>query len=494
MDDQSNRVAWLSWGRDAFARAHADQRPILLVVGAAWCRWCADMLRTTYRDPVVAQLIDSGFVPIWVDADRRPDINERYNLGGWPTTVFLTPAGQILGGETYVGPQRMATLLRQVAAAFLAGHHETASHGSKDAEGSAASPDGAADLDVGLETWLSDHVLDEFDAEHGGFGTRSKRIHTAALQFALRKCKEGDARLREVATRTLDAMGWGGLYDDADGGVFRYCEGRDWTAPSVEKLLTVNANALRLFLEGWSVLGEARYRDRAKDLLRYVTAALMDHADGGFFASQYADEHYYASDPSVRLALGVPRVDRSVYADATAQMVTAFVPAAEVFEDPSLLDFAVTSLERVVVDTYERGDGIAHHVDDDGAVRGLLVDHVLVGDALLDLYQATDREAYLDMAHELMLFVVRALADTAAGGFVDRVIAADDVGLLAEPIKPFGINCEAARVLARLSRLTDDDTHRQRAVATLASQTASARSHGVDAAFYVLALREVQAC
>ena len=91
MGDPSGGITWLPWGREAFARAQADEAPILLAIGASWCRWCSEMSRTTYRDPAVRQLIDRRFVPVWVDAARRPDVNERYNLGGWPTTAFLTP-------------------------------------------------------------------------------------------------------------------------------------------------------------------------------------------------------------------------------------------------------------------------------------------------------------------------------------------------------------------------------------------------------------------
>ena len=79
-------VRWLPWSADAFARASREQKPVLLSITAAWCRACHEMDRTTYADPAVAALIHDRFVPVRVDTDRRPDINERYNLGGWPTT------------------------------------------------------------------------------------------------------------------------------------------------------------------------------------------------------------------------------------------------------------------------------------------------------------------------------------------------------------------------------------------------------------------------
>ena len=450
------------------------------------------MVRTTYSDPIVCRLIERRFMPVWVDADRRPDISERYNLGGWPTTAFLTPTGRLLGGETYVEAGRMAGLLTQVADAFASRRAELLTQLQPARPDTEAVPAVAAQRADDLEAWLAGHLSEQFDPSHAGFGLQSKRVQAPALRFALLRLQDGDMALGEVASRTLDAIGWGGLYDDVDGGVFRYCAGRDWTAPSVEKLLGVNADTLRLLLDGWSVLDDTRYRDRAADLIRYVRNTLVDRKVGGFFASQSADETYYAADAAARQRLITPLVDRSVYADGAAKMAMAYVRAAEVFDDSSLLELAVTSLERVVLDTYQRGNGVGHHLDDDQSVRGLLVDQVTVSDALLDLYQATDRDVYLDLAQELMLFARRTLWDAERGGFNDRAVAEDDVGLLREPVAPFGANCDAARVLARLSRVADGHDFGEQAAVTLASQITAVTAQGVDAAAWVLADRELK--
>ena len=484
----SGSVAWLPWSAAAFARARAERAPVLLHIGAAWCRWSAEMCRTTYQDPAVCRLVERSFVPVRVDADRRPDINERYNLGGWPTTVFLTPAGQLLGGETYVDAARMTTLLERVAEAFARRHDEVGAPRTPPADRASESRDSRPDL----ERWLEQHLLERFDSRHGGFGTAPKHVHAAAARFALRRSAAAGGPLREVASRTLDAIGWSGLYDDVDGGVFRYCAARDWTAPHVEKLLAVNASVLDLLLEGGSVLREPRYRERAAHLLRYVIETLADREAGGFFASQYADDAYYAAPAAERGRLAGPPVDRSVYAAGTARMAAALLHAAEVFGDSSLVEFAVDSLERVAGATYERGGGIAHAVGDGEIARGLLADQVAVSDALLDLYGATERDVYLDLAQELMRFCLRVLWDAGRGGFVDRVVAEDDVGLLREPLRPFAVNCTAVRVLARLGRLTGADDFRERAAATLASLLPAARQRGVDAAPWGLAALELR--
>src|SRR5215475_15993566 len=111
-------IEWLPWGADAFARAAREGKPVLLSITAAWCRACHEMDRTTYADAAVAALIGARFVPVRVDTDRRPDINERYNLGGWPTTAFLTPDGDLMTGGTFVTAERMPEVLTRVADAF----------------------------------------------------------------------------------------------------------------------------------------------------------------------------------------------------------------------------------------------------------------------------------------------------------------------------------------------------------------------------------------
>ena len=113
-------MEWLPWNATAFARAAHEAKPVLLSITAAWCRACHEMDRTTYADPAVIAEIRERFVPVRVDADRRPDINERYNLGGWPTTAFLTAGGLLITGGTFIAADRMMGVLNRVAAAFEA--------------------------------------------------------------------------------------------------------------------------------------------------------------------------------------------------------------------------------------------------------------------------------------------------------------------------------------------------------------------------------------
>ena len=111
-------VNWREWGRDAFGEAERDGKLVLLDISAVWCHWCHVMDETTYSDPEVIQLINDRYIAIRVDNDERPDVNRRYNLGGWPTTAFLTPDGELLTGGTYIPPAQMRGYLNQVSDAY----------------------------------------------------------------------------------------------------------------------------------------------------------------------------------------------------------------------------------------------------------------------------------------------------------------------------------------------------------------------------------------
>ena len=237
-------VRWLPWSADAFARASREQKPVLLSITAAWCRACHEMDRTTYADPAVAALIHDRFVPVRVDTDRRPDINERYNLGGWPTTAFLTADGAVITGGTFVPLERMPGVLAQVASvmetvgASLSADSEPAAD-SRQPEARSWKPE--AETAIVIES-----IFATFDAECGGFGIEPKFPHTVPLHLAMGLFHEtGDERWHHIVRRTLEAMADGGLRDRASGGFYRYATTRDWQLPHEEKLLETNAALLR---------------------------------------------------------------------------------------------------------------------------------------------------------------------------------------------------------------------------------------------------------
>jgi uncharacterized protein YyaL (SSP411 family) len=457
--------AWREWTAEAFARAGVEDKPVLLSIVTAWSEECAAMDRTTYADRDVAALIEARFVPVRVDADRRPDLNERYNLGGWPTTAFLTAGGQILAGGTYFSAADMKAALAQVA---------RSARGLADRRVPLRQDRGKVSTDAGRRSAGASAVedfrallLEQFDPVHGGFGSAPKLPHPYALLFALSLSRDsGDAELARMIDLTLE--GTAKLWDPDAGGFRRYADAEDWTQTGPEKLLEDNAALLHAYVEA-ALVGRAQAADRAGALVRWVKSSLSDQPNAGFYNAQTARG-----------------VDPSMYVDRNAMMAGAFIRAAALFDDIWLRDFALKSLESVIVPAYVPGDGVAHVAASGGAsqVRGLLTDQVHVAGALIWAHAATGQLPYSMLAAELMESAIRKMWDEGAGRFRDRA-ASDD------PLLPFELNCHAASVLDRLSVLTGDRRYQERAIAVLESLTPEYRQQGLFAAPYALAVREV---
>jgi uncharacterized protein YyaL (SSP411 family) len=493
----SPAVDWLPWGPDAFARAGAEGKPVLLSISASWCHGCAVMDTISYADPRVARLVASAFVPIRVDADRRPDINDRYNLDGWPTTVLLTPSGEMLTGTTYLPPDGLLTMLEEVAHAYASGRAALDDRAAALAAERRARPRTlglAQDPDLSAPDWLADQIVRELDPEYGGFGADGKFLHTAALTAGVRHQRRSpSATLAEALVRTLDALASGGIRDAVDGGFFRYAASREWMRPHTEKMLDDQAGMVRLFLEASRTFDRADYAAVAHETIEFVHATLADPAAGRFFASQAADESYYQlASAELRRSFPAPRVDRTLVTDWTCQAASVWIAAGEGLADVSLSELGGRAVDGAVVASYRPGEGLAHWVDGEAGARGLLTDQVQASRALLDLHEATANPTWLMIAEELMRTAMRTLWDERAGGFFDRPRdTADAFGLLADPLKPLASNCVAAAVLARLARLTGDPALQQRALATLAGQTSGYRQMGLFGAPYAMAILDV---
>jgi hypothetical protein len=487
-------IDWLDWSVGAFERARSERRPVLLSITTSWCPACRQMDGAAFADPGVAALVADSFVPVRVDAERRPDINERYNLGGWPTTAFLTPAGGILTGSTYLAPDRLRDLMRQVARSFGERRIEIET-GEAAARPSPPEPVPAAPL-AAAGDGLVDLLLGAYDEAYGGFDRSPKLPRPDALGLALALYEDrSDPRLLRLVTSTLDAMGWGAMYDDVEGGFFRYAGTRDWRQPHTAKSLDLNAALIAVYLDAWRVLGHRSYRYKATHALAYVHGTLADHDRGGFFAGQAADAAYYeAATAADRAAMPAPAVDRSQYLDQNAAMVSAYLQGARLLDDRALAESAIDGFDRLVADVYLPGQGVTHARDDPGPRSGLLVDQIRTATALLDAFDACGREPYLMLAQELVHYCRRWMWDEAGGGFFDRTPEPDrDIGLLRDRLKPAATNAEAARLLIRLATATGDRELVRLAGLTLEALAPVCRMQGLAAAGYGLALREWRA-
>ena len=283
----------MDWSKDAFEKARRENKPILLDIGASWCHWCHVMERTTYSDPEVVDLIEDQFVPIQIDTDARPEINSRYNRGGWPTTAFLTPDGNLMGGATFIPPAQMKRTMLEYSRFYAENKQEIhekfiESHEARDEE---LEEIDEACLDARVVEQAAQDIKRHADFQNGGFGRAPKFPHPEPIALALlRYHTHRDPEMLDFAKVTLDSMAAGGIRDHIGGGFHRYAVDANWRVPHFEKMLDVNATILSSYIAGYRALKDETYREAAEGIMCFLEGVLPA-PEGCFYSAQDADAH-----------------------------------------------------------------------------------------------------------------------------------------------------------------------------------------------------------
>ena len=302
-----NPVDWYPWGEEAFARARAEDRPVILSVGYSACHWCHVMAHESFEDAGTADAMNAGFVNIKVDREERPDVDSIYmeavqaiaGGGGWPMTVFLLPDGKPFFAGTYFPRAQFNDLLGRVRGAWEQRRDGIESDAAQLAETIAAgtglplgtdktAPRAGDDLMAATVSGL----LGRYDSEWGGFGSAPKFPQASMTELLLRAWAAGgrsDTSLGDAAVTTLDAMASGGIYDHLGGGFARYSTDRRWLVPHFEKMLYDNALLARVYLHAWQLTGERRYRQVVTETFEYLLAPPVRQAGAGFSSAEDAD-------------------------------------------------------------------------------------------------------------------------------------------------------------------------------------------------------------
>jgi uncharacterized protein YyaL (SSP411 family) len=306
LQHKDNPVDWYAWGDEAFAAARTADKPVILSVGYSACHWCHVMEHESFEDDAIAKLMNDNFVSIKVDREERPDIDAIYmqavqaltGRGGWPMTVFMTPEGLPFYGGTYYPPEDrhgmpgFPRVLNAVTEAYRTRRNELQAAGEQLRE-RLATPGYVRPGDRLLSFDVLDGAFDEiaraYDPDFGGFGRAPKFPQPMTLEFLLRQHhRTGDDHALEMVTRTLDAMAFGGMYDQVGGGFHRYSTDAVWLVPHFEKMLYDNALLARAFLDAFKVTGLLRYRRITEETLHYVLREMTDPT-GAFYSTQDAD-------------------------------------------------------------------------------------------------------------------------------------------------------------------------------------------------------------
>jgi hypothetical protein len=416
-----NPVDWYPWGEEAFARARAENKPILLSVGYSACHWCHVMERESFENADTAALMNRHFVNVKVDREERPDVDHIYmqavqsltGHGGWPMTVFLTPDGTPFYGGTYFPPTDrhglpgFPRLLTALAEAWTHRQGEVLQSGRQIADAL-----GQTERLRRAATLLTEEVLAsafhgasaQFDEEHGGLGGAPKFPQPMIWDFVLRYARRsGNEYARRMVHTTLVRMARGGMYDQLGGGFARYSVDAHWLVPHFEKMLYDNAQLASLYLHAWLALGDPECRRVAEETLDYVLREMTDPA-GGFYSAQDADSEGHEG----KFFVWTPEEIRAVLgAEADAAMAYWGVDGGPNFEGTSILYLpGEPDAERMAAARRKLYEARERRVRPGRDDKVLAAWNGLMGQALAEAGRALGRPEYLAAAVRNAEFVL----------------------------------------------------------------------------------------
>jgi uncharacterized protein YyaL (SSP411 family) len=302
----NNPVEWYPWGAEALERARAEDKPIFLSIGYSACHWCHVMAHESFEDPAIAAQLSRDFIAIKVDREERPDLDDVYmaavqtltGSGGWPMSVFLTPALEPFFGGTYFPPQDrhgipgFPRVLDAIAEAYRDRRDEVVEQGRQLAahlrEQLEVLP-GRGEVERRQLDAAAARLAESFDPVHGGFGGAPKFPAPMTLEFLLRAWRrDRNPGVLQMVTLTLDRMADGGIHDQVGGGFARYSTDAHWLVPHFEKMLYDNAQLAHAYLEAFRATGTPRYAEVARSTLDFLLRELATD-DGGFASALDAD-------------------------------------------------------------------------------------------------------------------------------------------------------------------------------------------------------------
>ncbi len=468
-------IRWYSF-EEGLKLAKEQKKLVLLDIYAKWCHWCNVMENTTYRNKAVIKIIKKYYIPVRVDADQRPDINKKYNQGGLPSTVILTPDGEIVYGTIYVPPEDMVKLLQQFAKMSSEEIQEFVQrnkmikelHFKKFERTTTKKEIKRSYLDFVFK------VLErKFDTEVGGFKGAPK-FPVEELPYFLMLYSIFNKPVKDFLEKTL--YGYARLIDKVEGGIFRYGTQPDWSLPHYEKLLKDQADISVMYFNAYSFFENSDFLNYANLLISFMENRLYDRKTGYFYNSQGADivdekgtllmtgEEFFLKSKEERQqiikSLGYsPRIDRSIYFPMNALASKAFLYSFMYNNKKNHKQIGLTVINNIIKDGLtDKGIKYSAKID-----RYYLNSQVYTLEALLVAYQISSDDKYMNLIRKLISILDKYYFSKEIGIYTDM----EDVGLNIKRISFIddlvSLNARLCRVLYAVALLENDISYKEKA-------------------------------
>ncbi len=409
------QLSWQPWSDGVFAQARAEHKFVLLDLEAVWCHWCHVMDDVTYKDSIVVRLLREHYLLVKVDQDSRPDISNRYEDYGWPATVvFAGDGSEIVKRQGYIPPRPMSSMLQAII--------DDPSPGPSVVKEAAFHPAPSAVIPAALLARVRAGYEKQYDQAAAGWGFGHKYLDGDSVEFALRAGARGNLALGKRAADTLHNAT--ALLDPVWGGMYQYSVDGVWREPHFEKLISIQAVALREYSLAYAQTQNREDLNAAQTVRRYVTSFLTSPSTGAFYVSQDADLHdgeeneaYFRLPDGDRRRQGIPRIDQHVYARENGWMIASFCDYYAASGDASALEQARRAARWIVAQRSLPGGGFRHgETDPAGPYLG---DTLAMGQAFLALYNVTGDRDDLSAAAAAGRFIAAHFTPAARGtGFV----------------------------------------------------------------------------
>lgn len=294
---------WYPWGTEAFEKAEAENKPLMVSIGYSTCHWCHVMEQESFENAEVAAVLNEKFIPVKVDREERPDVDAIYmsacqamnGHGGWPLNVFITPDQKPFYAATYIPRNQMGSMpgimdvLSQLSDIYRDDPERVAQVGNDISKALEPRAVETRQLNINNVHTAFRAFTQQFDSSYGGFGSAPKFPSPHIVMYLLHYYHQFESEgALYMATSTLDAMASGGIRDHIGGGFSRYATDQAWLVPHFEKMLYDNALLLMAYTEAYQLTGETRYKEVVEEIIEYVHRDLT-HEEGAFFCGEDAD-------------------------------------------------------------------------------------------------------------------------------------------------------------------------------------------------------------